>query len=683
MQPSSVQTFTFTDGERRVFRIPERISTADWAEKYRMVVDGGRKSPWRNELSPCAVGIMDALDQPFIREIYVQAAPQTVKTQPFINYLMKRIDQAPTSAMVAMPDEKLTRRFFRRRLITSIKDTPQSAAVLSHIVGDITRTSIAFTNGMDITGAWAGSSASMASDAMEVVILDEANKYPDPQGDEPNGIDAGRQRTNSFPFTYKLYASSSATNEKGQLSQTIKKRADETRYYYAKCPICGEEQRMIWDNISWGNTRDPRKVLREKLARYNCKACGMQWDDSLRDRAVLATMKTGWRAEPEWQCTKCDWTGSETELNKGTVCPTCGEEIAVKPPLKRPRAVAFKLASWYVLSMSEAVAAFLEGQDDPEKLKTWVTQHCNEEWVEKAIKKTENAVLQRQSIYPALIVPPDALALTCAIDVQKRGFWYSVRAWAEDLTSWLIQYEYITTWTEVETLIYQAEYKVYDSQNTMKIWRAGIDTGGGETEKTDGIDPEWSRTEEIYQWLRRQPMGAAQRVFGIKGATHIRSLAAKRIKISRIDTFPSSNKPIPGGLELRLLDTSQFKGLIHFRLGKKDKGEDGKPETQRFYVHHGTGIDYVKQLLAEEYRQGKGKKWEWKVVYHGGNHLLDCEVIHAALADPEWFPSLQMMASSIKRNNQLTEQRPREDKDSRHNVQEERQNFERPKWLNR
>ena len=53
---NTAQTITFTEGERRVFRIPERISTADWADRHRMVVDGGRKSPWRNEISPCCVG---------------------------------------------------------------------------------------------------------------------------------------------------------------------------------------------------------------------------------------------------------------------------------------------------------------------------------------------------------------------------------------------------------------------------------------------------------------------------------------------------------------------------------------------------------------------------------------------------------------------------------------------------
>jgi len=611
-----VHTFTFQEGERRVFRIPENISTAEWAQKYRMVVDGGRKSPWRNEMSPCAYGIMDTLDKPFVREVYVQAPPQTVKTQAILNYLMRRIDQVPTSAMLVMPDENLTRRIFKRRLLPSIEATPRTKAMLSPRAEDTTRHNILFINGMDITGAWAGSAAAMASDAMELLILDEMNKYPPAQNNEPNAFDAAKARTNSFPFTYKIYGGSTPTGEDGLITLVIKKRADEIRYYYARCPICGEGQRMLWDNISWGNTRDPREVMRKRLAVYNCQACGMAWDDTLRDRAVADMMKTGWRADN---------------------------------PIERPRVVAFKLQSWYVQSMSESVAAFLEGQDDPQKLKSWVTQHCAEEWKEKVVRKTENAVLERKSIYPALMVPPDVVGLTCGIDTQKNGFWFVVRGLEEDLTSHLMQYGYLMNWPDVETLLYKTEYKIHGSENTMGIWRAGIDVGGGESSSSD-----WSRTEEVYQWIRQQPSGAAQRVFGIKGASHVTALAAKRIKVTKIDTLPSTQKLILGGLELRLLDTSQYKGLIHFRLGRKEAVGEELAQSQRFYVHADVGLDYVKQLLSEEWRMGKGKKPEWKQTYYQ-NHLLDCEVIAAACADAEWLPSLQMLAMYLKRNNELNQ----------------------------
>ena len=164
----------------------------------------------------------------------------------------------------------------------------------------------------------------------------------------------------------------------------------------------------------------------------------------------------------------------------------------------------------------------------------------------------------------------------------------------------------------------------------MGIWRAGIDTGGGATE-----DSVWTRTEEIYQWIRRQPPG---RVYGTKGATHRQ---INRVRVSQIDKLPRSNKPIPGGLELRLLDTDQLKGLIHWRLERKEE------ETQRFYLHAETGIDYARQLLAEELCRDRRGKTYWKKIRRD-NHLLDCEVIAAACADSEWLPSLKMIAAHLK-----------------------------------
>ena len=628
-------TFCFTPSEIRVFRIPEKISTAEWAERHRTVVDGGKKSPWRNEISPCAVGIMDALDLPYVREVYVQAPPQTVKTQAIINYLMRCIDQRPTSAMLVMPDEKLTKRIMRRRFIPSVRATPRTAAVISPRADDTTNLNIAFMNGMDIIGAWAGSPSSLSSDAMELMILDEMNKYPPPTGAEPNAFILARARTNSFPFTHKIYGGSTPTDETGLLSRVIRERADEIRYYFARCPICGEEQRMLWENISWGKSRDPREILRKKLARYHCSTCGMAWDDTIRDRAVLSMMKKGWRTDPK-----------ENKENAA--------------PIERPRVIAFKLQSWYVQSISEAAAAFVEGQDDIEKLKDWVTQHAAEDWKQTIVPKKEAAILDHRTELPPLIVPAGAVALTAGIDRQKQGFWYVVRAWADDLTSWLINYGFLTSWGDVETLVWHTGYRIEGSQNTMDIWRAGIDTGGGLLDEGEEEEMSMTMTEEVYQWLRRQPpVGFAAngaplfRIFGTKGGSYVSAMNVKRIKESVIDTMPHTKKPIPGGLVLRILDTNHFKHTLHWRLERR--GE----EAQQFYLHADTGEDYARQILAEEYgldlyRKGK-RRWRKRKGY-AANHLLDCEVIAAACADGQWHPSLQEMAPYMRTERQRTQQ---------------------------
>ncbi len=611
----------FAPGERRVFSSRERISTAEWAEKYRVVVGPPMPGRWRNDATPCAVGVMDALDDPSIREIYVQAAPQTIKTQSIINYLLRRIDQQPTSVCYVMPDEKKTKRIMKRRLLPTIRETPRTAELMSNRADDTTTLDVQFQNGANLFVAWASSPSALSSDAVEVMILDEMNKFPPPQGAEPDACSLADQRTNSYPYTYKIYGCSSPTDEVGLITKAIRERADEIRYYEARCPICGEYQRMPWENISWGNTRDPREVLRKNPARYHCSACGMAWDDAMRDRAVRAGRWNSYReVEPgQWR---------------------------VFQGVERPTVVAFILPSWYVIPMARPVAAFLRGLDDREAMRTWVTQHCAEPFLETVTKKTDIVVLSHKTDYPPLIVPPEAVALTVGVDMQKHGFWFVVRAWAEDLTSWMIQYGQLSSFQDIEDLLYRAAYRVHNSSETKGIWRAALDTGGGQSP-----DGDWSRTEEAYEWLRSQPPG---KIYGTKGASHKFSMQGKHIRVTKIDTLPSSGKLIPGGLELRILNADAYKEIIHWRLGRKDASGDTPAETQRFYVHAETGTDYVRQLLSEEQRKDRRGVVSWKKTFHA-NHLLDCEILAAVCADSEWIPSLRMLAAYLKNQPQQSD----------------------------
>jgi phage terminase large subunit GpA-like protein len=354
---------------------------------------------------------------------------------------------------------------------------------------------------------------------------------------------------------------------------------------------------MEFDSIHWGGHRDYRTVQRKKLAFYTCTSCGMDWNDAYRDDAVK---------EGIWVPDK---------------------------DIDRPSSVAFHLPSWYspFVSLSDVAEAFLKGLQDPKKMQAFVTQHKAEPWKEVVERKDEKKVLALKNDLAAGVVPKGTVALTCGIDMQKSGFWFVVRAWTSDLSSHLVQYGSLSHWSDVEALVFGTRYPVEGSTETMGIWRAGIDTGGGQSEFDD-----WSRTEEAYQWLRSMPKGV---VYGIKGASRQQ---LQRVRKTVIDKWPGKNRPMPGGLELRLIDTSQFKGLIHWRMTRKEG------ETQRFTLNADTGIDYAAQILSEELRKGRKGTTEWKRV-RKDNHLLDAEVYAAACADGEWTPSLAFLANNERK----------------------------------
>jgi phage terminase large subunit GpA-like protein len=284
------------------------------------------------------------------------------------------------------------------------------------------------------------------------------------------------------------------------------------------------------------------------------------------------------------------------------------------------------------VSLSKAAAAYLRGKQDPKKMQAFITQHKCQAFREtiKDVHEESILVLRDMDISPH-VVPPGHVALTAGIDMQQRSFWYVVRAWTPDLSSHLVDYGQVITWEDLEMLIYSTRYQVLGSDKTLPIWRAGLDTGGGQT-----IDGDWSRTEEAYMWLRRQ---AKKRVvFGTKGASRAQT---NRVRLTVIDKMARGNRPIPGGLELRTLDVSAFKVLIHWRLTRREG------ESQRFRLHNDTGLDYARQILAEELRRDRRGRQRW-VQVRADNHLLDCEVIAAACADNQWSPSLAMIASGGK-----------------------------------
>jgi phage terminase large subunit GpA-like protein len=594
-----MRTITFTPGERRIFELKEPLSVSQWAEKYRFVHGKPIPGPWRNSVSPWLVEPMDTCGLPWVRVIILCFAPQVGKTQVAFNFMLYRIDREPGPMMYVMPDEKVTKRIAKRRIVPTFRATPRIAELLSPYKEDTTSFYVRFQNGADLMLTWATSAAELASESVQDLFLDETDKYPEFAGREADPSSLAEIRTKMFPYTKKIIKLSTPAAEPSIIWTALHEEADEVRRYHAKCPICGTLQEMKFRQFNWPKDAEPGKILHKRLATYQCVDCGMLWDDHTR-----------------------------------TVAVNNGQWVTEGTPVHRPRAVGFgPLPSWYasVTSLSEPVSDYLKGKTDLAKRIYFITQHKAQQWKETIAPKEESWLLEHRGEHPPQQVPEEALALTAGIDMQKRGFWYVVRAWAEDLTNWLVDYGNIATFNDVYDLVFNTMFMVEGSDKRRGIWRAGIDTGGGDTD-----NDELTRTEECYQWLVRNGQGV---IFGTKGASQQQ---INRVRLTVIDKMPRSHRPIPGGLELRLLDTHFFKSLIHSRLERK------REEPQYFYLHSETTEEYTRQLLAEELRRDRKGRHKWKQIGGRPNHLLDCEVIAAACAYREWQPSFQMLAERLK-----------------------------------
>jgi terminase, large subunit len=598
------------------------IKPSAWVSRYRRLPFQGDSIAWDHTRSPYAVYPMDYWDRPSVREVYLRFAPQIVKTEIAFNLLFFAAHQKPSTMMFATSDEALAGRAMNR-----INDSIRVSPSMMSLVGrpdDLTKSGFRLANGSSLFVAWTTSLSRLASDPAEYVFADEASKYSDYSGSsekkEASPFDLIRQRQNSYPYTKKLLALSSPSPAPCLISRLDRHEADESFRLEVSCPICGAPQIMLDDNIVvLRNITDPRTIRRERLGRYACASCGMFWDDYLRNRAVA-----GCRWVPGQYDEEGDWHRSE--------------------PLANPVAGSFHLPSWYnvAMSLSEIAARRIQGEDDPHKRMVYVTQDKAEEYKETIDPKRDSHILKLRTSLRSGVVPANAVALTAGFDSHTWGYRFTIYAWTEDEHGFdgdKIMHGQVGSLAAVKQIIFDARFPVEDSLETLSIWRASIDTGGSK-----GSNSDKSITEEVYNWLRDINLAAergflpAGVVFGVKGAS---GPQLKRVRPSKIDHLPGAKVPIPGGLELHIIDTQQFKVMLHMRISPRD----GSPP--RIHFDSETGEDFARELLSEELRIKPRGGHEW-VKVRTANHYLDSTVYAMACADGEFQPSLKIQAPMIR-----------------------------------
>ncbi|MFA7347248.1 MAG: terminase gpA endonuclease subunit [Desulfurivibrionaceae bacterium] len=619
--------FRFSKPERKILHKKKHESPSVWAQKSFVLTDGPLKGGfWKPEYAPWSVGMMDASFFPSVRRIYNCKAPQSAGSTLLKICLAYAMDRRPGNAIIAMPNMNAARRRFQDGLIKMIEASPVLSQLLTGQADDKGALRIQLLS-MLIYAGWAGSPTSMGDFPAMYVQKDEADKWEESASSgEANSHDLIDKRIIAFGYDYKIWDNSTCTTESGHIWPALLTETQIISNFWVVCPECGTAQVMIFSQIKWpgGSSADPITVKAEKLAYYVCHACGAQWNDrqkTIAAQRAIADGRYGWRAVPS-----AEWLERFEALKKGDH-QAMGDALDLGEHLRkyRPAFIGFHNPAWHCFpSLSDSAAAFLDAERNGlDKLKDFCNNYAAEPWKQVVIETRESEILKACCALPPQTVPSQAVALVCFVDMQRHGFWFVVRAFARDFTSWNIHHGQLPDWDEVEKLLFETSYPVEGSARSMRIWRAGLDTGGGKDKDND-----ISRTEEAYFWLRKNGQGRGCRVWGTKGASS--AIAGGRLRVGKpLDKTPSG-KPLPGGLQLIFLDTAQLKDAFHYRLGQTVTGG-----PQAAWLHDTTGSDYARQITAEKKQKNSQGVEEW-IKTSKDNHYLDCEVGCLALADPEW-----------------------------------------------
>lgn len=588
----------------------KKLTVSEWADQNRVLSQEGSAEygKWFTSRAEYQRGIQDAFNDPRTHTVAVMSSAQIGKTEVMANVLGYHVDQDPCPILIVEPTLEVGDTYSKDRLSPMIRDTPCLAAKIKEKSRDDENTirHKKFLGGhISITGA--NAPASLRARPIRIVLCDDVDAFPPSAGSEGDPVDLAAKRTTTF-WNRKIGMFSTPDIKGTSRIERAYNKSDQRRYY-VPCPKCGYFQVLEWEQVKWPKG-EPEKVC------YECIECKAQLNDVDRLRMVR---HGEWRAQEPFRGIAGFWIN----------------EI---------------YSPW--VSMAEMVARWYAAQGNVESLKVFVNTSLARPWEQVIVKKEESELKKSMCQLPAQVVPADAVALTCGIDMQLAGFWFVVRAWAVGnlgLTGWNIHYGYLPTWESLEGLLFGSAYRKEDG-TSLPIWRAAIDTGGG------GKFENMSMTEEAYWWIIRN-MGRGVQLFGTKGASNP---IPGKFKLGEQLLQAPSGKKLPQWFRLVLIDTGAMKDMLHYGLEIAAKAEGG---TGALYLHSETEETYFRQILAEEKREDpKTRVQEW-VQVRKDNHLLDADCLSVALAQPQWFGGgVNLIANLMNKTSNETKPRPAADK---------------------
>jgi phage terminase large subunit GpA-like protein len=576
----------------------EGVLPSEWAAANLVVPDGPRAGTlWSAELTPYLIEPLDSLaPDSGVNEIAVMKGVQSGFTGLLIAAISHSIACDPCMMMVLQPTDSALYDFNREKLQPTIDNSP----VLRNLVEPQTsRGALGSTTyskrypGGSLTLSIASSAAELRSKTIKKLFRDEIDEYLDDldgQGD-PLKLSDGRLTSFLVSGDWKKLDVSTPTI-KGASKIERRYLAGDRRRWHVPCPECGTE--FVFEFGSNFRFEEARPFN----PRYVAPCCG---------HVIRADEKQPVAARGRWIATHPEG-----------LYPSYHFDSFPSP-----------MVPWETI-----VEKWLEAKDDEHALKSFHNLWLGLPFEIKGDAPDHTRLMERRE--PAAIkghVPAEALMLVGSADVQMRGIWVEIAAFAPDRQSWTVDAFYIDGGTEspVEGAFARLAEMTIDREF------AGP---GGTKRRIDAfaIDSGY-RSHVVYAWARnnqrQNDITGRDVVLAVKGDD---GWSKPPISTPSLVDIDLEGCRVKKGCRLWRVGTWPLKGALYEYLRKEGvaAGIDRDPPG---YCHFGTWLDenYFKQITAEylfeEIYRGKPRKvWKLKASERD-NHLLDCRVYNMALAE--------------------------------------------------
>jgi phage terminase large subunit GpA-like protein len=530
------------------------LTVSQWADANRVLSSKGSAEPgrWRTSRNPPLREPMDCMSaRSPVRDIVCMFPIQFGKTALAENALGYTMDHNPGPVMVCLPGEVSMNKWIAQKLNPLIEETPAVRRTLTSVSSrdaSNTRTFKDFAGGQ-LYLEHAGTPSRLKSTTVRTLIVDELDEFADnlSSGDDPVSMLEGR--TSAFPATSKrLYISTPGVRGVSRTEQLWNK--SDQRHFHVPCPDCGHLQPLEWSGLQW--TPDASQCW------YACRDCGAVIEEHQKTAMIAAG---GWVP------------GNPGALMRGYSINCLYYQLGLGP-------------RWLDL-----VRMWIEAQNDPAKLKTFINDRLAECWEDSAMRAVKhNLIADRVEPAPLRPLPHWVLAVTAGIDTQDNRLAVQLVGWGRGLRAWPIDY--------VELPGDPAEDEVWASLTDLLNRPIEHSSGGHLRVEASAQDGAGHRTEAVKAYARRKLVRRHLVIFGAKANNAPVLSKGTMVDVNWRGQYDKR------GIRIHHVGTVGIKHLLYSRLSAD---ADKPPEDRQIRFSDELEPEYFGGLVSETYNPAKNR----------------------------------------------------------------------------
>lgn len=595
-----------------------RLAMPQWCvENVKLPAAFGTPGDFDLDDYPYWRGPLEAMDDPEVFEIVLEAATQVGKTETLKAMLAAQSDVDPCPMMLVGPD---------RDFVAELRDKIYASAEVNLVLRRrIPRKALRNMRWIDfgqalVYLAWVRNTQRISGKAAKVILCTEIDRYKQP-AKEGTVHKLVAERVKSFA-RYKIIRESTPTDHDSPIDELYQE--SDRRKFHVPCPTCGHFQELRFFPHKEGPFAGQGGVAgyQDDQGEFLTPEAALE--------AAFYVCERGCRIESHEKAAMVGrgrWVPAGQHVDRrGRLCGR---------PQRSPRVAGFQLGSIYarVISFGRIAAEYLRSRDSSEGMRNFFNNWLGLKFsIQTKLPKWRVLGARLACGYPRGKAPAAALFATAGVDVQADRAYWVARAWGEGGTSWKLDSG--ICFQRISPAGHTVKHSDLDQLRELVVHRrfpllASNPIGATSLPvRLTCVDCNFE-PHRVWDWIRQFHGDQVRAVAG----DH--EMAADFFQMTVVEKSARDGKPYPGGLKRWGVNRNTYNKDVQGRWSLPIDEPGAWCLPHRVIEEDET---YLRQLVNEAEVTARNKLGRpvtvWKTLDERlGNHFWDCEVYARAAAD--------------------------------------------------